>query len=129
MQQAVRQPEVLTFVPAALCSHYQADQKRAKFFQAEGDHITLLAVYEAWKANKFSNPWCHENFIQVGSTRGLHRLLLVRVRGACVYCNQCMNLHGLHNAGWGGVLLAGPAAHWSLHTSGNVLAGHCHVGC
>jgi hypothetical protein len=53
----------------------QADQKRAKFFQAEGDHITLLAVYEAWKANKFSNPWCHENFIQVRGTelrQGLH---------------------------------------------------------
>jgi ATP-dependent RNA helicase DHX8/PRP22 len=43
----------------------QADQKRAKFFQPEGDHLTLLAVYEGWKANKFSNPWCHENFIQV----------------------------------------------------------------
>lgn len=42
----------------------QSDQKRAKFFQSEGDHITLLAVYDAWKANKFSNPWCHENFIQ-----------------------------------------------------------------
>jgi ATP-dependent RNA helicase DHX8/PRP22 len=42
----------------------QADQKRAKFFQPEGDHLTLLAVYEGWKANKFSNPWCHENFIQ-----------------------------------------------------------------
>ncbi|CAL8995590.1 unnamed protein product [Prunus brigantina] len=28
----------------------QADQKRAKFFQPEGDHLTLLAVYEAWKA-------------------------------------------------------------------------------
>lgn len=49
-----------------VCVCVQADQKRAKFFQAEGDHITLLAVYEAWKANKFSNPWCHENFIQVG---------------------------------------------------------------
>ncbi len=34
----------------------QADQKKAKFFQAEGDHLTLLAVYEAWKAAKFSNP-------------------------------------------------------------------------
>ena len=49
------------------CLHLclQSDQKRAKFFQSEGDHITLLAVYDAWKANKFSNPWCHENFIQV----------------------------------------------------------------
>ncbi|EOA15006.1 hypothetical protein CARUB_v10028356mg [Capsella rubella] len=42
----------------------QADQKRAKFFQPEGDHLTLLAVYEAWKAKNFSRPWCFENFIQ-----------------------------------------------------------------
>ncbi|GMH39385.1 hypothetical protein BSKO_07283 [Bryopsis sp. KO-2023] len=47
----------------------QADQKRAKFFQQEGDHLTLLAVYQAWKENKFSNPWCYENFIQARSLR------------------------------------------------------------
>eukprot|EP00604_Paraphysomonas_vestita_P000008 CAMPEP_0174825802 /NCGR_PEP_ID=MMETSP1107-20130205/43124_1 /TAXON_ID=36770 /ORGANISM="Paraphysomonas vestita, Strain GFlagA" /LENGTH=297 /DNA_ID=CAMNT_0016057779 /DNA_START=298 /DNA_END=1188 /DNA_ORIENTATION=+ len=35
----------------------QADMKKAKFNQAEGDHLTLLAVYEAWKASKYSNPW------------------------------------------------------------------------
>ncbi|KAL7133184.1 hypothetical protein ABFS83_12G122900 [Erythranthe nasuta] len=42
----------------------QADQKRSKFFQAEGDHLTLLAVYEAWKSKNFSIPWCYENFVQ-----------------------------------------------------------------
>ncbi|KAK9841672.1 hypothetical protein WJX74_009878 [Apatococcus lobatus] len=47
----------------------QADQKKAKFFQPEGDHLTLLAVYEAWKTSKFSNPWCYENFIQARSLR------------------------------------------------------------
>ncbi|ERN12543.1 probable pre-mRNA-splicing factor ATP-dependent RNA helicase DEAH5 [Amborella trichopoda] len=47
----------------------QADQKRAKFFQPEGDHLTLLAVYEAWKANNFSGPWCFENFVQSRSLR------------------------------------------------------------
>lgn len=47
----------------------QADQKRAKFFQPEGDHLTLLAVYEAWKAKNFSSPWCFENFIQSRSLR------------------------------------------------------------
>lgn len=26
-----------------------ADQKKAKFFQPEGDHLTLLTIYEAWK--------------------------------------------------------------------------------
>ncbi|DBA76854.1 TPA: hypothetical protein ACH3X2_008868 [Trebouxia sp. C0005] len=53
----------------------QADQKKAKFFQPEGDHLTLLAVYEAWKTSKFSNPWCHENFIQ---SRSLKRAQDVR---------------------------------------------------
>ncbi|TKY47790.1 pre-mRNA-splicing factor ATP-dependent RNA helicase [Spatholobus suberectus] len=47
----------------------QADQKRAKFFQPEGDHLTLLAVYEAWKAENCSGPWCFENFVQSQSLR------------------------------------------------------------
>ncbi|KAJ4880660.1 hypothetical protein Rs2_37715 [Raphanus sativus] len=47
----------------------QADQKKAKFFQPEGDHLTLLAVYEAWKAKNFSSQWCVENFIQSRSLR------------------------------------------------------------
>ncbi|OCB85640.1 hypothetical protein A7U60_g7290 [Sanghuangporus baumii] len=47
----------------------QADSKKAKFHQPEGDHLTLLAVYNGWKASKFSNPWCYENFIQARSMR------------------------------------------------------------
>jgi len=46
-----------------------ADQKKAKFHQAEGDHITLLAVYNAWKNSKFSNAWCFENFVQARSLK------------------------------------------------------------
>jgi ATP-dependent RNA helicase DHX8/PRP22 len=42
----------------------QADMKKAKFNHADGDHLTLLTVYDAWKASKFSNPWCFENFLQ-----------------------------------------------------------------
>lgn len=41
-----------------------ADSKKAKFNQPEGDHLTLLAVYNSWKNNKFSNAWCYENFVQ-----------------------------------------------------------------
>ncbi|KAG8825302.1 DEAH-box ATP-dependent RNA helicase prp22 [Serendipita sp. 401] len=47
----------------------QADSKKAKFHQPEGDHLTLLAVYNGWKASKFSNPWCYENYIQARSMR------------------------------------------------------------
>ena len=46
-----------------------ADQKKAKFHQNEGDHMTLLAVYNSWKHNKFSNPWCFENFVQARTLR------------------------------------------------------------
>lgn len=47
----------------------QADAKKAKFNQADGDHMTLLAIYQAWAASKFSNPWCFENFIQARAIR------------------------------------------------------------
>uniref|UniRef100_A0A8C4NFX4 ATP-dependent RNA helicase DHX8 n=1 Tax=Eptatretus burgeri TaxID=7764 RepID=A0A8C4NFX4_EPTBU len=46
-----------------------ADQKKAKFNQSEGDHLTLLAVYNSWKNNKFSNAWCYENFVQARTLR------------------------------------------------------------
>lgn len=42
-----------------------ADSKKAKFNQPEGDHLTLLAVYNAWRNNKLSTAWCYENFVQV----------------------------------------------------------------
>ncbi|KAG0052532.1 DEAH-box ATP-dependent RNA helicase prp22 [Gryganskiella cystojenkinii] len=53
----------------------QADSKKAKFHQPEGDHLTLLTVYNSWKASKFSNPWCVENFVQA---RGMKRAQDVR---------------------------------------------------
>ncbi|CCU75879.1 Putative ATP-dependent RNA helicase [Blumeria hordei DH14] len=47
----------------------QADQKKSKFHDPHGDHLTLLNVYNSWKQNKFANPWCFENFIQARSMR------------------------------------------------------------
>ncbi len=47
----------------------QADQKKQKFHDPHGDHLTLLNVYNGWKRSKFSDPWCKENFIQARSMR------------------------------------------------------------
>eukprot|EP00659_Diplonema_papillatum_P016544 gene16544-25372_t len=52
-----------------------ADQRKAKFHQPEGDHITLLTIFEGWKAAKYSAPWCYDNFLQA---RSLSRALDVR---------------------------------------------------
>ncbi|KHN98470.1 ATP-dependent RNA helicase DHX8 [Metarhizium album ARSEF 1941] len=47
----------------------QADQKKAKFHDPHGDHLTFLNVYNTWKQNGYSYPWCFENFIQARSMR------------------------------------------------------------
>jgi HrpA-like RNA helicase len=47
----------------------QADQRKAQFHQPEGDHITYLAVYEAWKRNNFNTQWCNANFINARSMK------------------------------------------------------------
>ena len=52
-----------------------ADSKRAKFFNKQGDHITLLKVFNDWKKSKFSNTWCINNFIQ---SRNMRHCLDVR---------------------------------------------------
>lgn len=52
-----------------------ADQKKTKFNHHEGDHLTFLSVYEAWKKSNYSSSWCQDNFIQY---RGLKRAQDVR---------------------------------------------------
>ncbi|CAO3590225.1 unnamed protein product [Absidia cylindrospora] len=47
----------------------QADSKKAKFHQPEGDQLTLLTVYNGWKASNFASPWCFDNFIQARSMK------------------------------------------------------------
>lgn len=53
----------------------QADQKKAAFHQPEGDHLMLLAVFQAWKQNRYSIPWASENFLQ---GRALNQALDIR---------------------------------------------------
>lgn len=33
---------------------------------------TCQAVYNGWKASKFSNPWCFENFIHTRAMKTAH---------------------------------------------------------
>ena len=47
----------------------QADQKRARFNDPGGDHITLLNVYNGWRGAGKADAWCFENFIQPRNMR------------------------------------------------------------
>jgi ATP-dependent RNA helicase DHX8/PRP22 len=56
-----------------------ADKKKATFNQPEGDHLTLLSVYNSWKNNNFSNAWCSENFVKIETLKraqGIRKQLL-----------------------------------------------------
>lgn len=40
-----------------------ADEAKARFGHIDGDHLTLLNVYHAYKQNNEDPQWCYENFI------------------------------------------------------------------
>lgn len=72
----------------------QADQKKAKFHDPNGDHLTLLNVYNGWKYSKFSSPWCFENFIQARSMRRVQDVrqqllkIMERYRHRVISCDR-----------------------------------------
>lgn len=47
----------------------ESDQAREKFFVPESDHLTLLNVYQKWKASGYSADWANQHFIQIKSLR------------------------------------------------------------
>ncbi|GMH02286.1 hypothetical protein Nepgr_004125 [Nepenthes gracilis] len=40
-----------------------ADEAKARFGHIDGDHLTLLNVYHAYKQNDEDPSWCYENFV------------------------------------------------------------------
>lgn len=41
----------------------QADERKRRFHRSEGDHLTLLQVYESWRRGSYSKAWCQEHFV------------------------------------------------------------------
>ncbi|KAK9104172.1 hypothetical protein Scep_021016 [Stephania cephalantha] len=53
----------------------ESDAAREKFFVPESDHLTLLNVYQQWKANDYRGGWCNDHFLHV---KGLKKAREVR---------------------------------------------------
>nr|CAD2167331.1 unnamed protein product [Meloidogyne enterolobii] len=47
----------------------QADEAKARFAHIDGDHLTLLNVYHAFKQNRDDPQWCYQNFINFRSLK------------------------------------------------------------
>jgi len=46
---------------------FHADKARQNLTRPEGDHLTLLNVWDQWVETNYSMQWCYENFIQYRS--------------------------------------------------------------
>lgn len=46
-----------------------SDDAKSKFSHVDGDHLTLLNVYHAFKQNDEDKNWCHENFVNYRSLK------------------------------------------------------------
>lgn len=46
-----------------------ADTARRNFNHINGDHLSLLNVYNEWRDSDYSTQWCYENFIQYRSMK------------------------------------------------------------
>ncbi|KDD75984.1 hypothetical protein H632_c408p2 [Helicosporidium sp. ATCC 50920] len=55
----------------------ESDAAREKFFVAESDHLTLLHVYQQWKAHAYRTDWCVAHFLQA---KGLRKAKEVRAQ-------------------------------------------------
>ncbi|ODA78792.1 hypothetical protein RJ55_06176 [Drechmeria coniospora] len=47
----------------------EADAQREKLWVHESDHLTYLQVYQAWRANGYSDGWCIKHFLHAKSLR------------------------------------------------------------
>jgi len=58
-----------------------ADEAKARFQHVDGDHLTLLNVYHAYKNNQESSAWCYDNFLNHRSMKSADsvRAQLMRV--------------------------------------------------
>jgi len=58
-----------------------ADEAKARFSHIDGDHLTLLNAYHAFKQNNEDTNWCYENFINQRSLKAADnvRTQLVRI--------------------------------------------------
>eukprot|EP00123_Amoebidium_parasiticum_P011338 comp20659_c0_seq1/m.26808 comp20659_c0_seq1/g.26808 ORF comp20659_c0_seq1/g.26808 comp20659_c0_seq1/m.26808 type:complete len:700 (-) comp20659_c0_seq1:147-2246(-) len=62
-------------------SRRQADEAKARFSHENGDHLTLLNVYHAYKRNNDDTTWCYDNFLNSRSLKSADnvRVQLVRI--------------------------------------------------
>lgn len=63
----------LLSVPNIFCrpkeAQQEADDARLKFCNVDGDHLTMLNAYNAYKQKRENSEWCKNNFLNARSLK------------------------------------------------------------
>ncbi|GJN31289.1 hypothetical protein PR202_gb19671 [Eleusine coracana subsp. coracana] len=74
-----------------------ADEAKARFGHIDGDHLTLLNVYHAYKQNNEDPQWCYENFINSRALKSAdnvrQQLVRIMTRFNLKMCSTDFNNH------------------------------------
>lgn len=70
---------------------------RRKFISSEGDHITLLNIYRAFKKVSGNKEWCRENFVN-SRNMGLVKAVQAQLRDICLKLNMKLESCGSDTA-------------------------------
>lgn len=79
----------------------ESDNAREKFFVPESDHLTLLHVYQRWRAAGCRSDWCARNYINNKSMRKAREVreqLLDIARSAKMKETSCENWDSIRRA-------------------------------
>lgn len=77
-----------------------ADEAKAQFSHLDGDHLTLLNVFHAWKQHNGDATWCHANFLDVRALKLADnvrtQLLRILNRYNLKICSTSFNNHNYY---------------------------------
>ncbi len=59
---------------------FEADEARSQFCHIDGDHLTLLNAYHAFKQNGGDTGWCHKNYLNMRSLKSADNVRTQLVR-------------------------------------------------
>jgi len=73
----------------------ESDRVREKLMVPESDHLTLLNVFNLWKAHNSTNEWCNEHFVQPKAMKKVREIrqqlvdIMTKNKMSILSCGNC----------------------------------------
>ncbi|VVA26247.1 PREDICTED: pre-mRNA-splicing factor ATP-dependent [Prunus dulcis] len=76
-------------------------QVKARFIHIDGDHLTLLNVYHAYKQNNEDPSWCYHNFVNHRALKAVDNISEAEEKSDGIVLDPVGNFEALLELGFG----------------------------